>query len=84
MKEQYGPVAWWERVRGRAPEVLHFHHYYVEAAEPGQRRREAVPVVEPHGYADYDITVLGAGLWDRARRLLAFTVRRVTAAGWAS
>ena len=58
MKEQYGPTVWWERVRGRSPEVLQFHCYYLEAGEAGERRREVVPVVEPGAYDDFDITVI--------------------------
>jgi len=83
LKEQYGPVKWWERVRGRAPEILHFHHYYKEAAEAGQRRREMVPVVEPNGYETYDIAVLET-LAQRVRRWMALPRRWALAAGWTS
>jgi hypothetical protein len=70
VKELYGPTLWWDRVRGRAPEVLQFHRYYLEAAEPGQRTRMMVPVVEPGSYDDYDISEI-ENLWHRLGRAWA-------------
>ncbi len=69
MKEQYGPTMWWERVRGRAPEVVQFHRYYLESGEPGERLREAVPVVEPGAYEDFEIIVVES-LRARLERLI--------------